>query len=157
MKQKQFTATEIVFVTNNGPQSFKFFSLDDEPSKGYFVQDLNPQQNSMLFHKGISLIMTKDGKRWDFLREFISSMLIDINDVLNAAYNNTTPPFTTSKYCHFVAFVCDLANHNNLKDFKGVYDKRFPIFVANLCWNYFLDVDFEMFKNGKKPLFSHYH
>lgn len=143
------TIKPIIIPTDNGTIQTNFFSLNHNPAKGYFVQDVDKQQNTELFAKGLHMIFAMEGKRGEFLRYFASFMQKDIEEFENG---DAAHP----KYCSFIAFVCDLANHNNLKDWKGVYHKDFPKFVSNLCWNYYLDEDFNTFKNGDFPTFNYY-
>lgn len=145
-----FTVKNILIVDDNGNKiTTHFISCDHMPVKGYFVQDVDSQQNLELFLKGLNIMLTMDGKRGAFLRTFAAYMLITLED-----FNNGKA--AEQKYCQFIAFVCDLANHKNLKDWEGVYHKDFPKFVDNLCWNYYLDDDWVMFKNTGYVLFEHY-
>ena len=145
-----FTVKNILIVDDNGNKiTTHFISCDHMPVKGYFVQDVNNQQNLELFLKGLNTILTMDGKRGAFLRTFAAFMLMNLEDFKNGKAAD-------QKYCNFIAFVCDLANHNNLKDWKGVYHKDFPKFVDNLCWNYYLDEDWGMFQKTGDVMFEHY-
>jgi len=145
-----FTVKNILVVNEDGSKiTTHFISCDHMPVKGYFVQDVDKQQNLELFLKGLNTILTMDGKRGAFLRTFAAYMLMTLEDFKNGKAAD-------QKYCQFIAFVCDLANHKNLKDWKGVYHKDFPKFVDNLCWNYYLDEDWEMFKKTGDIMFEHY-
>lgn len=145
-----FTVKNILVVDDNGNKIIThFISCDHMPVKGYFVQDVDKQQNFELFLKGLNTILTMDGKRGAFLRTFASFMLMTLED-----FNNGKA--ADQKYCQFIAFVCDLANHKNLKGWNGVYHKDFPKFVDNLCWNYYLDEDWGMFKKTGNIMFEHY-
>ena len=132
----------------NTTKSTYFISFDNN---GWLVQDLYAEQNSTLFINGVSIIMNMKGKRGEFLQAFLNEMAHDFG---NVATNPTV--FTTQKYCSFIAFVCDIANQENMKKFPNVYHKDFPKYCSNLCWNYYLDEDFEAFKNGKQPTFDYY-
>ena len=145
-----FTVKNILIVDDNGNKvTTHFISCDHMPVKGYFVQDVNEQQNLELLLKGLNIISAMEGKRGAFLRDFVAFMYMTLEDFKNGKAAD-------QKYCQFIAFVCDLANHKNLKNWNGVYDKAFPKFAANLCWNYYLDEDFEMFKKTGNALFGHY-
>lgn len=145
-----FTIKNILIVDDNGNKvTTHFISCDHMPVKGYFVQDVDKQQNLELFLKGLNTILTMDGKRGAFLRDFAAFMYMTLEDFQNGKAAD-------QKYCQFIAFVCDLANHKNLKDWKEVYHKDFPKFVDNLCWNYYLDKDWEMFKKTGDIMFEHY-
>ena len=145
-----FTVKNILTTDGERTVNTHFISCDHMPVKGYFVQDVNGQQNLELFLKGLNTILTMEGKRGAFLRTFAAYMLMTLED-----FNNGKA--ADPKYCQFIAFVCDLANHKNLKDWKGVYHKDFPKFVDNLCWNYYLDEDWEMFKETGNVMFAHYY
>lgn len=145
-----FTIKNILVVGDNGNKiTTHFISCDHFPAKGYFVQDVDEQQNLELFLKGLNTILTMEGKRGAFLRDFTSFMYMTLEDFKNGKVAD-------QKYCQFIAFVCDLANHKNLKDWKGVYHKDFPKFVDNLCWNYYLDEDWKEYGKTKSVWFSHY-
>lgn len=120
---------------------------------GYVVQDVYREQNIEKFIKGLGIISNMNGKRGEFLNHFITRMALPMSMVFN---EETAIVFKDERYCNFVAFICDLANHNELKKWDKVYDKVYAKFVANLCYNYYLDEDFETFKNGGKPQFNHY-
>lgn len=145
-----FTVKNILTTDGEMLVNTHFISCDHMPVKGYFVQDVNDQQNLELFLKGLNTILTMEGKRGAFLRTFAAFMLMTLEDFNNGKAGD-------QKYCQFIAFVCDLANHKNLKDWKGVYHKDFPKFVDNLCWNYYLDEDWEMFKKTGYVMFEHYY
>ena len=145
-----FTVKNILTTDGERVVDTHFISCDHMPVKGYFVQDVNDQQNLELFLKGLNTILTMEGKRGAFLRTFAAYMLMTLEDFKNGKAAD-------QKYCQFIAFVCDLANHKNLKDWKGVYHKDFPKFVDNLCWNYYLDEDWEMFKETGNVMFAHYY
>ena len=145
-----FTVKNILTTDGERVVNTHFISCDHMPVKGYFVQDVNDQQNLELFLKGLNTILTMEGKRGAFLRTFAAFMLMTLEDFKNGKAAN-------QKYCQFIAFVCDLANHKNLKDWKEVYHKDFPKFVDNLCWNYYLDEDWEMFKETGNVMFAHYY
>ena len=145
-----FTIKDIPTTDGERTVITHFISCDHMPVKGYFVQDVNNQQNLELFLKGLNTILTMEGKRGAFLRTFAAFMLKDLEDFMNGKASH-------QKYCNFIAFVCDLANHKNLKDWKGVYHKDFPKFVDNLCWNYYLDEDWETFKKDGTVWFGYYH
>ena len=145
-----FTVKNILVVDDNGNGvNTHFISCDHMPVKGYFVQDVNDQQNLELFLEGLKTISTMEGKRGAFLRDFIAFMLMTLEDFKNG---KAADP----KYCHFIAFVCDLANHNNLKNWEGVYHKDFSKFVDNLCWNYYLDEDWKEYEKSRSVWFRYY-
>lgn len=144
-----FTVKNILTVTDDNRVITHFISCDHMPVKGYFVQDVNDQQNLELFLKGLKTISTMEGKRGAFLRDFIAFMYMTLEDFKNGKAAD-------QKYCQFIAFVCDLANHKNLKDWKGVYHKDFPKFVDNLCWNYYLDEDWKVYGKTRSVWFRHY-
>lgn len=144
-----FTVKNILTVTDDYSVNTHFISCDHMPVKGYFVQDVDEQQNLELFKKGLTIISTMEGKRGAFLRDFIAFMLMTLEDFKNGKAAD-------QKYCQFIAFVCDLANHKNLKDWKGVYHKDFPKFVDNLCWNYYLDEDWKEYGKTSSVWFRHY-
>lgn len=147
----EVTVKNILVVNDDGSKvTTHFISFNHMPVKGYFVQDVNNQQNLELFKKGLTIISTMEGKRGAFLRDFIAFMVMTLEDFKNGKAAD-------QKYCQFIAFVCDLANHKNLKDWNGVYHKDFPKFVDNLCWNYYLDEDWETFKKDGTVWFGHYH
>lgn len=145
-----FTVKNILTVFDDGDKvTTHFISCDHMPVKGYFVQDVNNQQNLELFKKGLTIISTMEGKRGAFLRDFIAFMLMTLEDFKNGKAAD-------QKYCQFIAFVCDLANHKNLKEWKGVYHKDFPKFVDNLCWDYYLDEDWKEYGKTSSVWFRHY-
>lgn len=121
---------------------------------GYFIQNITNEQNIDKFVKGLGIISNMNGKRGEFLRHFISHMALPMTLLNNEAITKIT--FGNERYCNFVAFICDLANQNELKNWDKVYDKVYAKFVANLCYNYYLDEDFETFKNGGEPQYNHY-
>lgn len=151
MKTTRFTIQDVIVTDANGNNEVKtyFIKCNHMPVKGYFVQDVNEEQNLELFKKGLSTILTMKGDRGFFLRIFVDFMLMTLEDFKNM---KAADP----KYCHFIAFVCDLANHKNLKDWVGVYDEDFSKFVANLCYNYYLDVDWELFQEYGSVCFAYY-
>ena len=144
-----FTIKNILTTDGERMVNTHFVSCDHMPVKGYFIQDINEEQNLELFLKGLNTILTMDGKRGAFLRTFASFMLMNLEDFQNGKASD-------QKYCQFIAFVCDLANHKNLKDWKEVYHKDFPKFVDNLCWNYYLDEDWKLFVKNGNVFFGHY-
>lgn len=128
------------------------YVTNTETNCGYYVQDLGKQQNPDLFIKGISIIEKMKGKRGEFLNLFLTKM----GKPFHYTMSDKGSVFTNERYCSFIAFVCDIANHKNLTNWKGVYHKDFPKFVSNICWNYYLDADFEKFKAGDMPTFDFY-
>ena len=144
-----FTIKNILTTDGINQVNTHFVSCDHMPVKGYFIQDINEEQNLELFLKGLNTIVTMDGKRGAFLRTFEALMYMNWEDFQNGKASD-------QKYCQFIAFVCDLANHKNLKNWKEVYHKDFPKFVDNLCWNYYLDEDWVMFQNTGNIMFEHY-
>ena len=124
-----------------------------ETDYGFMVQDADNQQNIEKFLKGLTLIEKMEGKRGEFLNYFITRMAHPISKLFG---EETSRVFIDETYCNFIAFVCDIANHNEVRNWNGIYDKSFPKYVSNLCWNYYIDDDFETFKKGGKPKFNHY-
>lgn len=151
MKKTRFTIQDVIVTDANGNNEVKthFIKYNHMPVKGYFVQDVNEEQNLELFKKGLSTILAMEGDRGFFLRIFADFMLMTLEDFKN---KKAADP----KYCHFIAFVCDLANHKNLKDWVGIYDEDFSKFVANLCYNYYLDVDWDLFQCYGSVCFAYY-
>ena len=141
---------EIIIAT---PHTKTQFIKVGNTDYGYVVQDNDKLQNIDKFQKGLSLIENMSGKRGEFLNHFVARMALPMSMVMG---EETSRVFIDERYCNFIAFVCDIANHKELKDWNGVYDKAFPKFVANLCYNYFLDDDFETYKKGEKPQFNFY-
>lgn len=149
MKTIRFTIQDVIITDGNNELKTYFIKYNHMPEKGYFVQDFNEEQNLELFKKGLSTILAMKGDRGFFLRIFADFMLMTLEDFKN---KKAADP----KYCHFIAFVCDLANHKNLKDWVGVYDEDFSKFVANLCYNYYLDLDWELFQEDGSVCFPYY-
>lgn len=143
------TVKNILVVGDNCNKITHFLSFNHMPAKGYFVQDVNNEQNLELFKKGLTIISTMEGKRGAFLRDFLAFMVMTFEDFENGKAAD-------QKYCNFIAFVCDLANHKNLKGWNGVYHKDFPKFVDNLCWNYYLDEDWKEYGKTRSVWFRHY-
>lgn len=128
----------------------KWICYANDANWGWYVQDVDIQQNVELFTKGLYEIMRMEGKRGMFLRTFVLSMANTLEEVIGNKKG------ANERYCNFIAFVCDLANHKNLKGWNGVYHKDFLKFVDNLCWNYYLDVDWERYKKGQSVEFKYY-
>ena len=90
-----------------------------------------------------------DGKRGAFLQRFVNMM--------GRTFENHKW-FARVSYSEFIAFVCDIALHKNPKlAHKTCYHKDFRKYVANLCYNYYLDEDFEQFKVDEySVVYAHY-
>ena len=90
-----------------------------------------------------------EGKRGAFLQRFVTMM---------AKYFEANDWFITARYSEFIAFVCDIALHKTPKlAHETCYHKDFRKYVANLCYNYYLDEDFEKFKVDEMSVtFTHY-
>lgn len=137
MKKIEIKRMEVITPTNGKAIKSEFIYFQDN-GKGWFVQNLDEQQNANLFCDGIKLIFEMDGKRGLFLQRFVTMMArtFEINEC-----------FARVNYSQFIAFVCDVALHNQPKLAHPLcYDKVFKKYVANLCYNYYLDEDFELFK-----------
>lgn len=137
----------IISPNGDGLISGKWIVLADN-QRGWLVQDISDEQNTEIFKKGLKIIFEMDGKRGDFLKTFVMQMANTFSEV--------QPKCGEESYCNFIAFVCDIAQHKKLKNWEGVYHKAFPKFVGNLCWNYYLDGDWELYKKGKDPIFARY-
>ena len=107
-----------------------------------FVQDINEQQNSQLFIKGI---------------EIIDKLLVPSRkSYLQALFNTILPSekedaivvgLKSKKLYRLIALVCDIALHNNKKlAHPQAYDKDFKKYVANLFYHYYLDDCYTLFK-----------
>lgn len=117
-------------------------------SKSYYVQDLDKQQNSQLFVKGLNIIWGMTGKLGDFLRSLCLEMETD---------TISKETVGTQKYCNFIALVCDIALHDNVElRIWQVYHEDFNQYVANLIWNYYLDEDYKEFKTTGKCKFNQF-
>ena len=71
-----FTIKNILTTDGINQVITHFVSCDHMPVKGYFVQDINEQQNLELFLKGLNTILTMEGKRGAFLRTFVAYMVM---------------------------------------------------------------------------------
>ena len=132
---KEFT--DIVLA--NGNPNVQHFICEKETKIGYYVQDLDNTQNAELFKKGIQLICKYEGKRGEYMVQLLNVMAIH--------FDNIDEKVQSKEYCHFIAFVCDIALHDKPKlAHKQCYDKNFKKYVANLFWNYYMDKTFEYYK-----------
>lgn len=141
---------EMSIATIIGDNRGKWICFTNDADKGWYVQNHDSQQNVELFVKGIDEIFRMQGKRGAFLRTFVLSMCNTMEEVFDNKKG------AHERYCNFIAFVCDFANHKNLKKWEGVYHKNFNKFVSNLCWNYYLDTDWECFKEKGTCFFNYY-
>lgn len=154
MKKKNEQERGITFldseVLTNLKRKVHWLRVKGEEQLGWIVQDLADNQDATLFCKGLDIIFTKlDDKIGEFLRVFVSCMRHQIHDEYW---------LTNSSYVKFIAFVCDVALHDNpnLAN-QSAYHKDFTKYVENLCKYYHLDEDFELFKkNEKGKLFRRY-
>lgn len=111
----------------------KTFIINDKLA--IFVQDLAEQQNSNLFEEGLKLITTKvTPKRKSYIEKMMSLVLpttdMTLDDMLRRSRD----------IGHIIAFVCDIALHNNKKlAHPQAYHKDFNKYVANLFQEYSLD------------------
>lgn len=139
----------VVIPKSNGTVVEGDFIYFAHNGKGWYVQNLDQQQNSTLFCEGIKLIFQMDGKRGAFLQRFVNMM--------RRTFENHKW-FARVSYSEFIAFVCDIALHKNPKlAHKTCYHKDFRKYVANLCYNYYLDEDFEQFKVDEySVVYPHY-
>lgn len=138
MADLTFIKQNVVMTKSNGTVVEGEFIYFAHNGKGWYVQNLHQQQNPTLFCEGIKLIFQMDGKRGAFLQRFVTMM---------ARTFETREWFGKVSYSQFIAFVCDIALHKNPKlAHETCYHKDFKKYVANLCYNYYLDEDFEQFK-----------
>lgn len=109
--------------------------------KAIFVQDLNEQQNSKLFEEGLKLIYSKvNPNRRNYLNELFNFALPNSNQ------SPEEVGVQSRKLCSLISLVCDIALHNNKKlAHPDAYHKDFPKYVANLFYQYFLDVSFDLY------------
>lgn len=106
-----------------------------------FVQDINEQQNSQLFAKGIEMIDKLVPSRKSYLQALF-------NTILPSEKEDTIAVLSKSKELYrLIALVCDIALHSNKKlAHPQAYDKDFKKYVANLFYHYYLDVCYDIFK-----------
>lgn len=132
-----FKRARVLMPVNNKVIEGEFIFFEHN-SKGWYVQNLHEQQNADVFCEGIKLIFKMDGKRGAFLQRFVTMMAKTFDE---------GGWFGKVSYSQFIAFVCDVALHKNPKlAHETCYHKDFKKYVANLCYNYYLDEDFEQFK-----------
>ena len=110
-------------------------------NKAIFVQDLNAQQNSKLFEEGLNLIYSKvTPSRKNYLNEVFNFALPNSNQTPEEVAKGST------KLCSLISLVCDIALHKNKKlAHQCSYHKDFPKYVANLFYQYFLDVSYDLY------------
>lgn len=153
MKKKKEQERGITFlvmdVLTNLKHKAHWLCVEGEERIGWLVQDLTDKQDTTLFLKGLKIIFSLDDKIGEFLRVFLSYMRHEIHDVYM---------LTDSTFAKFIAFVCDVALHDNPKLANpSAYHKDFTKYVENLCRYYHLDEDFEAYKkNEYGKLFKDY-
>lgn len=139
-----FKKTNVVMPVDNFLIKGEFISFEHN-GKGWYVQNLHKQQNADVFYEGIKLIFKMDGKRGAFLQRFVTMMA--------KTFFGHDEWFARPIYSQFIAFVCDIALHKNPKlAHETCYHKDFKKYVANLCYNYYLDEDFELFKTDESSV-----
>lgn len=107
-----------------------------------FVQDINEQQNSQLFIKGIEIIdKLLVPSRKSYLEALFNAILpSDKEDAIVVGRKS-------KELCSLIALVCDIALHRNKKlAHQQAYDKDFKKYVANLFYHYYLDDCYDIFK-----------
>ena len=107
-----------------------------------FVQDINEQQNSQLFIKGIEIIdKLLVPSRKSYLQALFNTILpSDKEDAIVVGLKS-------KKLYRLIALVCDIALHRNKKlAHPQAYDKDFKKYVANLFYHYYLDACYDIFK-----------
>lgn len=106
-----------------------------------FVQDINEQQNSQLFAKGIEMIDKLVPSRKAYLQVLFNTMLpSDKEDAIVVGLKS-------KELYRLIAFVCDIALHYNKKlAHPQAYDKDFKKYVANLFYHYYIDDSYTLFK-----------
>lgn len=136
MENREFL--DIVNVSVN--DKVEHFICDKETKLGYYVQDLNEIQNGTLFKKGINIICKYGGKRGEYMVQLLNYMAHPFESVGKEI-------LCSKEYSTFIAFVCDIALHNNPKlAHKECYHKDLNKYVSNLCYNYYLDEAFNVYK-----------
>lgn len=116
-----------------------------------FVQDINEQQNSQLFIKGIEMIENLVPSRKAYLQALF-------NTILPSEKEDAIVVASKSKELYrLIAFVCDIALHRNKKlAHPQAYDKDFKKYVANLFYHYYLDVCYDIFKKTGMVSYSNF-
>lgn len=107
-----------------------------------FVQDINEQQNSQLFIKGLKMIdKLLVPSRKSYLQALFDAMLpSEKEDVIVVGLKS-------KKLYRLIALVCDIALHSNKKlAHPQAYDKDFKKYVANLFYHYYLNACYDIFK-----------
>lgn len=106
-----------------------------------FVQDINEQQNSQLFIKGLKMIDNLVPSRKSYLQALFDAMSpSEKEDVIVVGLKS-------KKLYRLIALVCDIALHSNKKlAHPQAYDKDFKKYVANLFYHYYLDACYDIFK-----------
>lgn len=107
-----------------------------------FVQDINEQQNSQLFIKGIEMIdKLLVPSRKSYLQALFNAMLPSEKEDAIAV------GLKSKGLYRLIAFVCDIALHKNKKlAHPQAYDKDFKKYVANLFYHYYMDDTYTLFK-----------
>ena len=106
-----------------------------------FVQDINEQQNSQLFIKGIEMIENLVPSRKAYLQALFSTILPSEKE------DAIVVGLKSKKLYRLIALVCDIALHSNKKlAHPQAYDKDFKKYVANLFYHYYLDDSYTLFK-----------
>ena len=108
-------------------------------NKSIYVQDVCDAQNSQLFEKGIKMIVSKvTPKRSNYIIRLLQTLLPNSSEAQVEIMRKS------QNLCSMIAFVCDIAAHNNKKlAHPQAYDKDFKKYVANLFDIYHLDCAFE--------------
>ena len=106
-----------------------------------FVQDINDQQNSQLFIKGLKMIDNLVPSRKAYLQALFNAMLPSEKE------DAIVVGLKSKKLYRLIALVCDIALHSNKKlAHPQAYDKDFKKYVANLFYHYYLDDSYTLFK-----------
>lgn len=109
--------------------------------KAIFVQDINEQQNSNLFARGIEIIENLVPSRKSYLQALFNSILPSSNEEPIAVVSKSKDLYI------LIALVCDIALHKNKKlAHQAAYDKDFKKYVANLFFHYYIDDCYDIFK-----------
>ena len=106
-----------------------------------FVQDVNEQQNSQLFIKGLKMIDNLVPSRKSYLEALFNAMLPSEKEDVIVVVSKSKELY------RLIALVCDIALHSNKKlAHPQAYDKDFKKYVANLFYHYYLDDSYTLFK-----------
>ncbi len=106
-----------------------------------YVQNILNIQNPKAFKKGLKNIQRLSGKRREYLEQLIDYFSFsNLKDAILMGAGE--------EICHFIALICDIGLHNQRQlCASNLWHKDLPKYVANLFWNYFLDIPFEIYKN----------